>query len=262
MKLFDTHAHLYDPSLANQLDQVLERASRVGVFDICCIGTDLETSRRSIELAKSYSGIHGVAVHAVVGFQPNHCHGLGEADWGALIELVDEPCVVGVGETGLDRYWKDCPFDEQWHWFERHWYLAKAEDLPLIIHMRDCEQDIVDFLTSHRQDWPVRGIMHSFTGGWNTAATALDAGLHISFAGILTFKTSDDLRWVARRIPTERLLVETDSPYLSPEPLRGRRPNEPGRVVHTLRSLAETRQVAENELAERTTANAKELFRV
>jgi TatD DNase family protein len=257
MQLFDTHAHLYDSSLLPQLNEVLGRAREVGVRGVCCIGTDLETSRQAVELARSHSG-----VHAVVGFQPNHCHGLTDADWEALLQLVDDPTVVGIGETGLDRYWKDCPFEEQWLWFERHWGLAKSRDFPLVIHMRDCEADIVQFIEEHRKDWPIRGIMHSFTGNWNTASKALDAGMHISFAGMVTFKASDDLRSVARRVPQDRLLIETDSPYLSPEPLRGRRPNEPGRVLHTLRCLAETIGVSADLLAEQTTRNAVELFRL
>lgn len=255
MHLFDTHAHLYDKSLLPQLAEVLDRAHEAGVQGVCCIGTDLETSRQAIELSQ----LHPL-VHAVVGFQPNHCNGLTDADWEALLQLVDDPTVVGIGETGLDRYWKDCPFDEQWHWFERHWELAKTRDLPLVIHMRDCEADIVQFIEDHRRDWPIRGIMHSFTGNWETAAKALDSGMHISFAGMVTFKASDDLRSVARRVPLDRILIETDSPYLSPEPLRGRRPNEPARVLHTLRCLAETLGVRAEALAEQTTRNAVELF--
>ncbi len=257
MNLIDTHAHLYDESLQNQIDDVLARARAVGVRSICCIGTDLDNSRRAIALAERYSEIR-----AVVGFQPNYCHGLTDRDWEEMLKLADRPQVVGIGETGLDRYWKDCPFDEQWKWFERHVDLSVEKSLPIVIHMRDCEADVVRFLEAYKTKWPLQGIMHSFTGDWSTATVALDAGLHLSFAGMLTYKSSHELREVARRVPNERLLVETESPYLSPEPLRGKRPNEPARVVHTASCLAEARGVTLEEIAEITTRNATALFRI
>jgi TatD DNase family protein len=257
MNLIDTHAHLYEESLQSQLVEVLARAKAAGVSTICCIGTDLENSRRALALAERHSEIR-----AVVGFQPNYCHGLTDQDWEEMLKLADRPQVVGIGETGLDRYWKDCPFNEQWQWFEKHLYLSVEKKLPLVIHMRDCEADIVQFLETHKSMWPLQGIMHSFTGNWNTATVALESGLHLSFAGMVTYKSSHELREVARRVPSDRLLVETDSPYLSPEPLRGKRPNEPARVVHTAACLAEARGVTLEEIAEVTTRNARALFRL
>jgi TatD DNase family protein len=255
MKLIDTHAHLYDSHLIGQLPEVLHRAREAGIETVLVIGTDLANSRQAVELAAQHPELR-----AVVGFQPNHCAGLTDDDWLELVQLTTHPRVVGIGETGLDRYWDDCPFDIQQQWFEKHLLLSQSTGLPLVIHMRDCEADIVEFLEQHQNCWPISGVMHSFTGSWETAAACLAAGLHISFAGMLTFKASEALRHVARQVPDDRILIETDSPYLSPEPLRGKRPNEPARVLHTAQCLAQVRGVPLIELANSTTENAQKLF--
>ncbi|MEZ6095338.1 MAG: TatD family hydrolase [Pirellulaceae bacterium] len=255
--LIDTHSHLYDHQLSGDLTGVLERAHEAGVEQVLVIGTDLANSLECIELSHRFEN-----VFAVVGFQPNHCHEIKDGDWAQLLEKLDDEKVVGIGETGLDRYWDDCPFDLQWEWFQRHLDLSITRQLPMVVHMRDCEEDIVRFLKQNQHQWPIAGVMHSFTGCWETAELCLAAGMHISFAGMVTFKASHDLREVARRVPLDRILVETDSPYLSPEPLRGKRPNEPARVVHTARCIATTRDMAFDELCNATTANARKLFRL
>ena len=147
---------------------------------------------------------------------------------------------MGIGETGLDRYWKDVPFEMQQDYFDRHLRLSQERDLPLVIHTRECDADILAMLREAHSRGPLRGVMHSFTGAEETAAECVELGMYISFAGMVTFKKSDELRRIATTVPANRILVETDSPYLSPLPLRGKR-NEPANVVHTARVVAEAR---------------------
>lgn len=254
--LIDTHAHLDDSQLSNQTTAILQRASEAGVMAVMTIGVDLATSRNAVKLAQAFPH----AIRAAIGFQPNHCATVTERGWEELQALAREPGVAAIGETGLDRYWKDCPFEVQRHWFERHIRWSLETGLPLVIHMRDCEADIVAGLRGLRPDWPLRGIMHSFTGSWETAEACLEAGLHLSFAGMVTYANAAELRAVARQVPLDRLLVETDSPYLPPEPTRKLRPNEPARVVHTAACIARERGLSFEAIAASTTANALALL--
>ena len=185
----------------------------------------------------------------------------GNDDWPLITELVNSPGVVAVGETGLDRYWNRTPFPEQQEWFDRHLCLAHERDLPIVIHSRDCQSDIIEQL--RKLNRPIRGVMHAFTGTWDDAQAYLELGLHLSFAGTVTFtnKSLDSLRDVAARVPLDRLLVETDSPYLSPHPCRGQT-NEPARVVLTATRLAEIRGLSLADFARITTTNARSLFRL
>lgn len=253
MKLFDTHAHLASSQLEPQLDQLIERAISAGVEGIVAIGTNPQDSDRCVKIAQARD-----LVYAAVGYQPNGCHHATQAGWDVICELAKDPNVVAIGETGLDRYWDDCPFETQRHWFDRHIELSQSRKKPLVIHMRECEQDIIESL--QKFDQPIQGIMHSYTGSADAAKVCLDLGLHISFAGMVTFKKSHDLRQVAETIPLDRLLVETDSPYLSPHPHRNRRPNEPALVQHTVECLAEVFSMEVEAMAEKTTENAKRLF--
>jgi TatD DNase family protein len=176
--------------------------------------------------------------------------------------MLDNPDVVALGETGLDRYWDYTPLEMQQDYFDRHLRASQQHDLPFVVHMRDCEQDVLEMLREARRRGPLRGVMHSYTGSAETARECLQLGLHISFAGMVTFRKSDELREVAAGIPSDRIVVETDAPYLSPEPLRGKRPNEPARVAHTAACLAELRGVSPEAFAEQTCANAERLFRL
>lgn len=255
IELFDTHAHLDDEQLRGQLDEVLERARAAGVSNTLSIGICLETSRSAVEIASAQP-----SVYAVVGIQPNTCADCEPTDFDDIRELARNERVVALGETGLDRYWDRAPFDLQQDYFDRHLRLSQESGLPFVVHMRDCQEDILVMLREARLRGELRGVMHSFTGDLAGALEAVDLGLHISFAGMVTFKKSGDLREIAAAIPAHRILVETDSPYLSPEPLRGKRPNEPARVVHTARCIAEVRGESIEEFAAQTTANAKALF--
>jgi len=255
MILFDTHAHLDDDQLAVDVAGVVERAAAAGVGRILAVGTTASSSRNCLSHAARFAG-----VWASAGIHPNHAAEAQTGDWDEIAKLANEARVVALGETGLDLYWKDTPLAVQQDYFDRHIRLSQSSGLPVVIHLRETAAEILAMLHEAAQRGPVRGVMHSFTGTAEQAAEFLDLGLCISFAGMLTFKRSDDLRAVAGTIPFDRVLVETDSPYLSPEPFRGKRPNEPARVVHTAECLARVRGVTLDELARQTTANALALF--
>lgn len=255
MDLFDTHAHLADEQLLPQAAAVIERARQAGVTRILSVGTEVASTRACIELAIRHEG-----VYASAGIHPNHVAQVADGDWDEIVRLAQSPQVVALGETGLDLYWKDTPLADQQDYFDRHIRLSQQSGLPLVVHQRESAAEILTMLREARQRGKLCGVMHSFTGTAEQAAEFVSLGMHISFAGMVTFKKSDDLRSAARSVPAERLLVETDSPYLSPEPFRGKRPNEPARVVHTAECLARERNVPLANLAAQTTANALALF--
>jgi TatD DNase family protein len=255
MELFDTHSHLDDEQFESTREQVIERARQAGVRHLIAVGTTLHSSRRSVLLSREHD-----FVHAAVGIHPNHCHEVDEEDWQEILELAAEPEVVAIGETGLDRYWDFAPFDLQLDYFERHIDLACKHGLPFIVHMRDCGGDVVNLMQRMAAGRKLRGVMHSFAGDWLLAEQCLELGLHISFAGMLTYKKSENLRSVAKQVPADRLLLETDSPYLSPEPKRNVRPNEPALIRYTAECLAEARGMKPADLALICTQNAKALF--
>jgi TatD DNase family protein len=255
MELFDTHAHLDDEQLAGQLSDVLARARQVGVSHVVAVGTTAASSEACVRMAAEQP-----RVFAAVGIQPNYCADAVEADWARIVQLATREKVVALGETGLDRYWDYAPLDVQQDYFDRHLRLSQQTGLPFIVHMRDSGPEILDMLRVARRRGPLRGVMHSFSGSADLMREFVGLGLHISFAGMVTFKKSDQLRSVAAAVPTDRLLVETDAPYLSPHPHRGQRPNEPALLVHTAQCLAEVRGVPGDDLARQTTANACRLF--
>jgi TatD DNase family protein len=239
MGWIDTHAHLNDPDLLVQFDDVIARAKEAGLEGVLCVAVDEATSRGSIDLAKRSDFLR-----ASVGIHPNYAHQAAEADWESIEKLAAHPSVVALGETGLDLYWDDCPFDRQLENFRAHWRLSRETNLPVIIHMRECQDEMLAALRQEGQHGGLRGVMHSFTGSLDAALESIDLGLYISFAGMITFKKSVELREVAARLPADRILVETDSPYLTPEPFRGKRPNEPGHVVRTAQTLAEAQNMS------------------
>jgi TatD DNase family protein len=256
LTLFDSHAHLNLDAFDDNVDEIVQRARDRGLVGILVIGIDLESSRRACELAAAYPGF----LFAAVGIQPNSAALAGPEDFAAIEQLARCEGARAIGETGLDCYWEDTPLPLQHDYFDRHLQLCRDTSLPVVIHMRDSGGLIVEQLA--RQSSLPAGVMHSFTGDLATSRQCLELGLHLSFAGMVTFKNSNELREVARQVPGDRLLVETDAPYLSPEPLRGRRPNEPARVEHTLRCLAQVRGVSPEYLSQQTTENAKRLFQL
>jgi len=254
MLLFDTHAHLDSEQLQPHLEDILKRVDE-RALRVTAIGTDPRSSHRCLELAKQHAN-----VFAAAGLHPNYCAKFDESHWKAILEIVDDVNVVAIGETGVDKYWDDCPFDVQLKWFERHIDLSFEKNKPLVIHTRDCETEMVETLESKARDGRIIGIMHSFAGSADTATRCLDLGMFISFAGMVTFKKSNDLREVAKLVPDDRLLIETDSPYLSPHPLRSKRPNVPMYVEHTAKCLADVRGVSVEDIATLTNQNATRVF--
>ena len=255
IELVDTHAHLDEEAFRTDLDEVIERAREAGVMRIVTIGTTAESSRSAVEIASRFDN-----VFAVVGIQPNYVSQAAPDDWEAIEQLAGEPKVVAIGETGLDRYWDYAPIDEQQEYFTRHLDLARRLNLPFTIHCREAEDDVVARLKAQAGTaGPLRGIMHSFAGNLETACACLELGMHISFSGMVTYKKNRELRSVAAEIPADRILIETDAPYLAPTPRRGKR-NEPALVRHTAECVAETRGVSVDDVARQTTGNACELF--
>ncbi len=255
--LFDTHTHIDQAEFDEIRPAMIERAVVAGVKQMVAVGCTAEASRKCLELASQYE-----EVFAAVGIQPNSVAESAAGDWAEIEQLVREPGVVAVGETGLDRHWDFTPFDQQQDFFDRHLRLAEKHDLPFIVHMRDCEEDILQMLREARRRGPLKGIMHSFTGDAAMAAECIEMGMHISFAGMITFKKSQPMRDCAATILADRLLLETDSPYLSPDPLRGKKPNEPARLVHTAACVAQARGESLKSLAMQTTENARRLFQI
>lgn len=254
MALIDTHAHLDQEEFNSDRLEVIARAAAAGIDRIIAIGVTAESSASVVRIAAE-----NPAVYAAVGMQPNYCAQGKPGDWARVVELAASPKVVAIGETGLDRYWDYTPFDIQQDYFDRHLRLAQERSLPFVVHTRESDADVLAMLRDARRRGALRGVMHSFTGSEAMASECIEMGLHISFAGMVTFKKSEELRAVASKVPAERLLVETDSPYLSPHPLRGKR-NEPANLVHTARCVAEARRIGFEEFCAQTSKNAKELF--
>ncbi len=221
---------------------------------ILTIGITANTSRAAVNLAEQHP-----EMLAVVGIQPNYAVDATDDDWETIVELSSHPRVVGIGETGLDRYWDHCPLEMQSEWFLRHIELARQVKKPFVVHCREAEADIVAVLRVAAMQGELRGVMHSFSGDLATANACVELGMHISFAGMLTYKKNDDLRSVAKAIPLDRLLVETDAPYLAPVPMRGKR-NEPAHVRYTCECLAGLKGKSLDEMATITTDNASRLF--
>ena len=253
--LIDTHAHLDAEQLGSDLPDVLRRAQEAGVVQIVAVGITAASSANCVALAGSHAGLF-----ATVGIHPNEAASASPGDWGEVLRLVRHAARGWGRRDGLDRHWDKTPFPLQEEYFARHLELARQSALAVVIHCREAEPDILKMLREvYDRHGAIRGVLHSFTGTRATAEAALAMGLHISFAGMLTYKNAGDLREVAATIPLDRLLVETDSPYLAPVPLRGKR-NEPANVVHTAACLAGLHASSPEEMAERTTRNARALF--
>jgi len=254
--LIDSHAHLDDSRLAADLDAVLRRAREAGVVGIVTVGSDVESSARAVTLAERYQGF----VYAAVGIHPHDAGLLGEATARELRALARRPGVVAVGETGLDYHYMNASREAQRKAFRFHLRLADEADLPVIVHCRKAFADCFELLSEHRPSgW--RGVAHCFSGSEEDARRFLALGFHVSFSGALTFANARRLRQVARSIPLERALVETDCPYLAPRAHRGER-NEPAYVRFVAEELAGIAGVAIARVCEVTARNAVALFKL
>jgi TatD DNase family protein len=250
--LTDSHCHLNFEPLHLHLPQVLQNARDQGVGHMLCVGVNLEKLPEVLALAHEHANIF-----ASVGVHPDEQQGR-DPSVDELVALAQDPRVVAIGETGLDYYRLKGDLGWQQERFRRHIRAARAAGKPLIIHTREAATDTLHLLREEGAE-AVGGVMHCFTENWETARAALDLGFYISFSGIVTFRNADALRAVAARIPADRLLIETDAPYLAPMPHRGKT-NEPAFVRHVAETLADLRSESFERLAETTTRNFFTLF--
>ena len=252
MKFIDTHCHLnIEPFLADPR-QVVESALEQGVEKMIVVGIDIKTSELAIDLAERFPQIH-----AAVGIHPNDCAKAPDNWENLILDMLAHPRVVAVGETGLDYYWDDAPPELQQVFFREHLDLALATGKPAIIHNRDADQDIVAQILEHGNS---RGVFHCWPAPWEIARPLLEKGYHISFTGTVTFKKNEAVQDVATRMPLDRLMLETDSPFLTPAPHRGKRPNEPRYIPVIAQKIAALRNLDLTEVARFTTHNAEQFF--
>ena len=258
MSLVDSHAHLDFEDFQGDVDGVVSRAAAAGVDRIVVVGLWRSPGNfgNALELARTRPSVFS----ATAGIHPHECAQVPDADWEESARLAADPAVVGVGETGLDYHYDLSPREVQRESFRRSIRIAREVGKPVVVHVREADTDCAAIL--REEGLPAAGgVIHCFTGDWTAARTYLDLGLHISVAGIVTFKAAVPIREAVRRIPHERLLVETDSPFLAPVPFRGKR-NEPAHVVHVASKVAELWGVTAAEVAEITTGNAVRFFRL
>lgn len=256
MSLIDTHAHLTYPGLVERIDEVLTRCAEAGVERVITIGTDAEEICAALRLAERYPD----RVFASAGFHPHEAAKIADPDWTVLREALAHPAVIGFGEMGLDYHYDFAPRDVQQRVFRRQLDLASEFGLPIIIHCREAFDDLRPILLSAGFEGR-RVVFHCFTGTPEEAAAIAGHGWRVSFTGIVTFKGSTQLQAIARSYPADQLMIETDSPYLSPVPVRGVKPNEPAHVAHVARFLAELRGEPYDVLARRTWESSLAFFR-
>ena len=252
--LVDSHCHLDFPEFAPELDAVVTRAREAGLGRMVTISTRVKRHAQVLAIAERFAD-----VFCSVGTHPHNAHE--ELDIGAdeLLRVAENPRVVAIGEAGLDYHYDNSPRDAQEQGLRAHIQAARQSGLPLVIHSRDADDDMARILEEETGKGAFPAVLHCFTGGRDLAMRAVALGHYVSFSGILTFKKSEDLRAIAADLPAERILVETDAPFLAPGKFRGKR-NEPSFVVETARVLAETRKTGFEDIARQTTDNFFRLF--
>jgi TatD DNase family protein len=258
--LIDSHAHIDLPEFNKDRDQVLERARRRGVRAVINAGLDAESSRQALAMAKKYED-----VFVAVGFHPHEASKMKEGDLESLAELTKDLRVVAIGEIGLDFYRNLSPREAQLEVFQKQLDLAVELKLPVVVHCRQAHKEVYDILSAWVKVNPAdnsrRGVIHCFSGDIAMARRYIELGFYISLAGSVTYPSAGDLVEVARELPLERLLLETDAPFLAPQAYRGKR-NEPAYMVHTAGKVAEIRQAPVEAVAEAAAGNTIELFRL
>lgn len=257
--MIDTHCHLNFNRYDEDRSAVIERAAQAGVTRIIIPAIDIQTIHESLVLAAHYDGLY-----VAVGVHPNSTSNFDDKTLAEVERLADHPKVIAIGEIGLDYYWDKSPKDKQATAFESQLALAAKLELPVIIHNRDASEDMMASLEHWVSALPDSlktrpGVLHSFSASANIAERALAAGFYLGFTGPITFKKVDDLRAIATKVPNDRILVETDGPFLTPEPYRGKR-NEPGYIPYIVERLAQLKGVATTDMARMTTENAVRLF--
>jgi len=254
MMLVDSHCHLDFPDFAGDLDGIVARAAAAGVGRMVTISTRIRRLPELLGIAERFEN-----VYCSVGTHPHNADEEDGIPAEELIALTDHPKVVAIGEAGLDNFYDHGSKDAQERGFRAHIAAARATGLPLVIHTREADADCQRILEEEVAKGPFRAVLHCYTGGRELAMKAIELGLSISFTGILTFKKSESLRELAAELPADRIMVETDSPYLAPGKFRGKR-NEPAYVVEVAKVLAETRGVSLDEISRQTTENFFRLF--
>lgn len=253
-ELVDSHCHLDFPEFAPELDAVVARARAAGVGRMLTICTRLSKFDQVLAVAEKFD-----RMFCSVGVHPHEAANEADVALPRILDHARHPKVVGIGEAGLDYFYDKSPREKQQEVFALHIEAARQSGLPIIVHSRDADEDTVRLLQEGAAKGNLRGVIHCFTSTQYLADAALEMGFCISLSGIVTFKNAEDLRKVARTVPLDRLLVETDAPYLAPVPVRGKR-NEPAFVAHTARYVAEMMGIGAEELMRRTTANFERLF--
>lgn len=251
--LFDSHAHLDDDKFNLDRDEIIAALGKSGISYFVNIGADLKSSESSVELANKYD-----FVYAAVGVHPYDAETVDDTLIEKLKNMAENKKVVAIGESGLDYSYDEADKETQKQAFVRHIHLANELDLPIIVHNRDSHKDMMDILMEHK---PKNAIIHCYSGSGEMAKQLVKMGYYISFSGTVTFKNAKNLQEAAKIVPLDRLLIETDSPYLSPEPERGTR-NNPAKVRFTAQKLAELKGVTFEELARITTENAKRVYKI
>ena len=252
--LVDSHCHLDFPDFGSELDAIVARARAAGLGRMVTICTRVRKFPQVLAVAEKFPEIF-----CSVGTHPHNAHEELDIDAKALIALTKNPKVVAIGEAGLDYHYDKSPRDAQAQGLRQHIAAARETGLPLVIHSRECDADMAQILEQESGKGAFPAVLHCFTGGRDLAMRAIDLGHYVSFTGILTFKNSGALREIAAALPADRILVETDAPYLAPLPYRGKR-NEPSYVVETAKVLAETHGVSFDEIARQSTENFFRLF--
>ena len=252
--IVDSHCHLDFDSLSNDLDGVMQRAADAGVHLMVTIGTRVKAFQRLLDIAGTHE-----PVFCSVGTHPHNAAQETDVTADDLVELAQHPKVVAIGEAGLDYHYDNSPRDVQAIGFRTHIEAARRTGLPLVIHSRSAESDTARILQEEMEQEPFKPLLHCFSSNETLARAGIELGAYFSFSGILTFKNAVEIHKAAQNVPEDRLLVETDAPYLAPVPFRGK-PNEPSYVVHTLRKLAELRGVSEGHMARVTSDNFFRLF--
>ncbi len=253
--LFDSHTHLNAEQFKDEIPETVERAKELGVTEMAVVGFDTPTIEKSLELSQTYEGIH-----SIIGWHPTEAGSYTKAVEEKLIQQLTLPKVVALGEIGLDYHWMEDPKDVQDKVFRRQIAIAKEMNLPISIHTRDAIEDTYKVL-KEEDIREIGGIMHSFSGDDEWAKRFLDLGMHVSFSGVVTFKNAPGVQAAAKVVPLDKILVETDAPYLAPMPYRGKR-NEPGYTRYVAEKIAQLRELPLEEIAQHTTKNAHRLFRI
>ena len=253
-KIVDSHCHLNFPQFKGKLDEIVKRALDKGIYRMLTISTKLNEINELETISKSYSEVYNS-----VGVHPHECKNYKDLCLNDLIKYTKNSKCIGIGESGLDFYYENSPKELQTKLFRLHIKAARETNLPLIVHTRNADDETIRILNEEMKKGVFTGLIHCFSTSKDLAEKAIDLGFYISLSGIITFNKSNELRNIIRDLPISRLLVETDAPYLAPEPFRGKC-NEPSYVIHTVKFLADLMNVKLNTIAEKTTNNFNKLF--